>query len=130
VTDRAYRAIFGASILLALYFNLDGLMYVLIGMLFAEGLTNQRIPILVSQLRNSVSASAVRYINAELVLDSRFSTEAERVWRLTVGMFLLASYAFLDVLWWFPWFMGFAIFGAGLSGVCPVLLAIRWIGFK
>jgi hypothetical protein len=26
--------------------------------------------------------------------------------------------------------MGFAIFGAGLSGVCPVLLAIRWTGFR
>lgn len=130
MSDRAYRVIFGASILLSLYFNFEWLMYVLIGLFFAEGLTNQRIPILVSQLRNSVSAADVHYVNTEIVLDSRFGVEAERVWRLMVGVFLLISYSYLDALWWFPWFMGFAIFGAGLSGVCPVLLAIRWIGFR
>lgn len=130
MTDRVYRVIFGASILLSLYFNFEWLMYVLIGLFFAEGLTNQRIPILVSQLRNSVSAADVHYVNTEIVLDSRFGVEAERVWRLMVGVFLLISYSYLDALWWFPWFMGFAIFGAGLSGVCPALLAIRWIGFR
>ena len=56
--------------------------------------------------------------------------EAEQAWRLVVGLLLDVTFYFYDQLWFFPWFMGFAIFGAGLSGVCPVLLAIRWIGFK
>ena len=130
MTDRAYRTLFGACILLALYFDLSLMMYILIGLLFAEGLTNQRVPILVSDIRNRISVGEFHYVNLDMAVDSRFGTDAERVWRLTVGFFLLISYALIEPLWWFPWFMGFAIFGAGLSGICPVLMAIRWIGFK
>lgn len=130
MTDRAYRTLFGACILLALYFNLSLMMYILIGLLFAEGITNQRVPILVSDIRNRISVGEFHYVNLDMVVDSRFDTDAERVWRLSVGFFLLVSYALVEALWWFPWFMGFAIFGAGLSGICPVLMAIRWIGFR
>ena len=130
MTDRAYRTLFGACILLALYFDLSLMMYILIGLLFAEGITNQRVTILVSDIRNRISVGEFHYVNLDMAVDSRFDTDAERVWRLTVGFFLLISYALIEPLWWFPWFMGFAIFGAGLSGICPMLMAIRWIGFK
>lgn len=130
MTDRAYRTLFGACILLALYFDLSLMMYILIGLLFAEGITNQRVPMLVSNVRNRISVGEFHYVNHDMAMDSRFDTDAERVWRLTVGFFLLISYALIEPLWWFPWFMGFAIFGAGLSGICPVLMAIRWIGFR
>lgn len=130
MTDRAYRTLFGVSILLVLYFDLSLMMYILIGLLFTEGLTNQRVPILVSRMRNRIGAGEFHYENLDMAIDSRFDTDAERVWRLTVGFFLLVSYSLVEALWWFPWFMGFAIFGAGLSGICPVLMAIRWIGFR
>jgi hypothetical protein len=59
------------------------------------------------------------------------SFDAERVWRLTVGLMLLLSYDYLgDALWFMPWFMGFAILGAGASGVCPVLTVIKALGCK
>ena len=36
---------------------------------------------------------------------------------------------FLDAL--FVLFgMGFAILGAGVSGVCPILLGTKWVGFR
>lgn len=130
MTDRTYRTLLGASILIALYFDLRWLMYGVIGLLFLEGVTNQRIPKIVCSLRNSLAKTNIQYVNNELVASPRFNVESERVWRVVVGIFLLVSFVFVPVLWWFPWFMGFAIFGAGLSGVCPVLLAIRWIGFK
>jgi hypothetical protein len=57
--------------------------------------------------------------------------EAERGWRLSVATMLVISlFAFPDVLWFLPWFMGFAILGAGVSGVCPMYLAMRWAGLK
>ena len=130
MTDRTYRGLLGAVILLALYFELNWLMFALIGLLFAEGISNQRIPKLVYLLRNYLVKEEVGYVNYGQVAEPKFNVDSEQVWRLAVGFFLLVSFSYVDALWWFPWFMGFAIFGAGLSGVCPVLFAIRWIGFR
>jgi len=130
VSDRMYRGVLGAAILIALYFELQWMMLALIGFLFLEGITNQRLPKIVCKIRNSVTDNTVQYVNSEVVTSPRFNVESERVWRVVVGLMLLVSFVFIETLWWFPWFMGFAIFGAGLSGVCPVLLGIRWTGFK
>jgi len=130
MTDRMYRGLFGAAILIALYFELSWLMFALIGLLFAEGITNQRVSKLICNLRNCLTKEQIGYVNYGQVMNPKFNVDSERVWRLTVGLFLLVSFSYVEALWWFPWFMGFAIFGAGLSGVCPVLIAIRWVGFR
>jgi hypothetical protein len=70
-----------------------------------------------------------------LDMNSRFDFEAYRMWRITVALVLVVTFAMIhefgyDMLWFFPWFMGFAIIGAGVSGVCPGLLALRWVGFR
>ena len=130
MSDRTYRTIVGFSLLVILYFDLNYAMYGMIGLLFVEGITNLRVPMLVGLLRQSVLKQDYAYVDAALVEDPRFKLESERVWRIVVASFLFIGYFQVDALWFFPWFMGFAIFGAGLSGVCPVLLAIRWLGFK
>jgi hypothetical protein len=130
MTDRMYRGLLGAAILIALYFELSWLMFVLIGLLFAEGVTNQRVPKLFNMLRHFLVKDDMEYANDGQVTNPKFNVDSERVWRLTVGLFLLVSFSYIEALWWFPWFMGFAIFGAGLSGVCPVLFAIRRTGFR
>ncbi len=131
MTDRNYRTLLGLLILVALYFNLDWLMIGLIVVLIAESITNLRIPRLICMLRNcALKEQRFVYADAAELQSPRFSIEAERVWRFVVGSFLMLGFIYIDLLWFFPWFMGFAIFGAGLSGVCPVLLAIRWLGFK
>jgi len=130
MTDRTYRGLLGATILIALYFELSWLMFALIGLLFAEGITNQGVPKLVCMFRKCITKQKTDYVDYGEVINSKFNIDSERVWRLIVGLFLLVSFSYVDALWWFPWFMGFAIFGAGLSGVCPVLIAIRWIGFR
>jgi len=130
VSDRTYRTLLGLLLLVSLYFELSIFLYSIILILFIEGITNFRIPGIVCAIRKCVTKKAPDYVNMELVPDARFNIESERVWRIVVGAFLLLGYALNDSLWFLPWFMGFAIFGAGLSGVCPVLLAIRWLGFK
>ncbi len=48
-----------------------------------------------------------------------------------VAAFLVVSYiVFNKELWFFPWFIGFALFGAGLSGICPMVMGFRWVGFR
>lgn len=130
MTDRTYRGVFGAAILIALYFEMSWLMFTLIGLLFVEGVTNQRVPMLICTVRKCLQKEHAGYVNYGQVASPKFNVDSERVWRLTVALFLLISFSYVEALWWFPWFMGFAIFGAGLSGVCPVLIAIRWVGFR
>ena len=63
MTDRAYRTLLGVCILLALYFDLSLMIYILIGLVFAEGITNQRVPMLVSAVRNRIGAGEFHYVN-------------------------------------------------------------------
>lgn len=126
--DRTYRLILGALLLVSLYFEIAYLMYILIGLLFFEGATNLRLPLLLCKPQEK---SAVENNLAPIQHGSRFNFEAERAWRLIVSLMLLVTYVlFYNTLWFFPWFMGFAIFGAGASGVCPVLIGVKWAGCR
>lgn len=128
MSDRTYRLIFGALLLVSLYFEINYLIYFLIGMLFFEGITNFRVPLMMQKLQGK---AVIDSNLAPIQRSTRFNIEAERAWRLIVGMMLLVTYVyFYDTLWFFPWFMGFAIFGAGVSGVCPVLIGVKWAGCR
>lgn len=128
MSDRTYRLILGMLLLVSLYFEISYLMYFLIGMLFFEGATNLRVPLLLGKPQGDSGENSDL---APIQRGNRFKLEAERAWRLIVGLMLLITYVFFyDEMWFFPWFMGFAIFGAGASGVCPGLISIKWAGFR
>ncbi|MGD8926222.1 MAG: hypothetical protein PVG20_05200 [Thioalkalispiraceae bacterium] len=130
MSNRLYRLLYGALLLIALYFELDILIYVLIGLAVFEAVTNLRIPKLISRIRFGNNGDPMEgTIGLNFKTRTRF--EAERGWRLTVASMLAISvFVFPDTLWFFPWFMGFAVFGAGVSGVCPMFLLMKWIGLK
>lgn len=132
MSERFFRLIVGTLLLASLYFEVQSGILLLIGLLTAEGLTNVRVPRLVTRLRLADTGNFED--SRELVLQThtaRIAFDAERAWRLVVAvMLVLAVFVFHEQLWFFPWFMGFAIFGAGLSGVCPVLISLKLIGFR
>lgn len=130
MTDRTYRTIIGLILLIVLYFEFNYVLYGIIVILFAEGITNFRLPKLMGLIRRNWLKQDYTYVDDGLVENSKFNLESERVWRILVGVFLFIGFYLVEALWFFPWFMGFAILGAGLSGVCPMLLAVRWLGFK
>lgn len=133
MSERTFRFIIGALLLAALYFGMDHLMRAIIAVLVLEAISNWRIPLLITRLRKQDTSSF--HDSAHILLtgdrDHRFSFDAERAWRLVVAaMLVLTLYFFNDLLWFFPWFMGFAILGAGISGVCPVLISLKFAGFR
>ena len=131
MSDRTFRLIFGALLLLALYFDLNYLMYSLIVILLLEGITNWRIPLIIQKIRGIGTTDESSDKLAPIRHEYRFNFEAERAWRLLSATMLVITYVlFNDLLWFFPWFMGFALFGAGASGVCPMLTGIRKIGCR
>jgi hypothetical protein len=130
LSNRLYRFIFGLVLLVALYFEAHYLVYAVIIISLVEAVTNWRIPLLVSRLRFHNDGELNE---GSLGINFRQSIpfDAERMWRITVVLMLAISYfSFPDTLWFFPWFMGFAILGAGISGVCPIFLGIKWLGFR
>lgn len=107
------------------------MIYLLCLWLLFEAITNIRLTTLTQQLIHKPVAAGLTVFHTQL----RYNYDSFRVWRLTVafmlgGSFMLLNEQNIEVVWFIPWFMGFAILGAGVSGVCPVLLLIRWIGFK
>ncbi len=130
MSNRLYRLTFGALLLVALYLDLYPLMYAMVGIAAFEGITNLRIPVLVSRLRG-VDAPDVNEGTLGIAFRLRTGFEAERGWRLSVAaMLAIGLFVFPEPLWFFPWFIGFALLGAGVSGVCPMLLALKWTGLR
>ena len=127
MSERHFRVIVGFWLVLGLILNSVDIIYVLFGILLFEGVTNFRIPGLVTRLRFGSGDSAA------IIKDTgtRFSFEAERALRFIVVIFAYAPMQQgLEILWWMPWFVGFALIGAGLSGICPMVLALRFVGLR
>ena len=131
MSERVYLILVGVTLLAFLYVDVNELIYGLSLLMVLEGVTNWRVPLLMQRARN------VQLDTGLMVLDvkQRFEFEAPRALRLVFATVLLISflayteYGF-EFLWFFPWFLGFAMFGAGASGVCPMVLFLKWLGFK
>jgi hypothetical protein len=130
MTDRIYRTILGLVLLMVLYFESTPALYGLVVVLLLEGVSHRSIPRLVGELGTRMGMQALAYHPEPCKTQPKYNFDAELMWRLTVAVIVLITYSFDKYFWFFPWFMGFAIFGSGLSGVCPGLLALRWLGFK
>ncbi len=123
--------VLGALILTALYFEKSIIIYTLSIWLLFEGISG----ILLTLLSQKVIPIAEPVGLTTFRTHQRFNFEASRATRIIIASFLGGAFFLLneydiEVLWFFPWFMGFAIFGAGVSGVCPILLITKWLGFK
>ena len=124
MTERSFRLVVGIWLVVGLLLAAPGAIQVLILVLLFEGLTNWRLPMLIARLRGAPVADPPTEA-------CRVPFEAERALRLLVaGLLALALFAWPDLLWWLPWFIGFALIGAGLSGICPLVQALRWVGMR
>lgn len=131
MSERVFLFLVGVYILVALYLGMDLMIYMLSLWLLFEAITDIRLTTLSQKFMKQTVPAGLIIFNTH----QRFNFDAIRAWRITVaallgGSLLLLKEYNVDFVWFFPWFMGFAIMGAGASSVCPVLLFIRWIGFR
>lgn len=131
MSERAYLFLTGVYILIGLYLEIDLMIYGLCLWLVFEGVTGLMLT------RQSAKFIPVSDPVGLTMFRSqqRFDFDALRATRIVIALFLGGSFLLLreydvEFLWFFPWFMGFAILGAGASGVCPILLVTKWIGFR
>ena len=127
MSERNFRLLIGVWLMLALLAAQPLPIYVLMGMLLFEGITNWRVPALVSRLRSGSEPTVTAVTSSNWVI----SFEAERALRLIlVAMLGLSLLLEPQLVWWLPWFIAFALIGAGLSGICPMVSALRWAGMR
>lgn len=125
MSERYFRIILGSSLLIILYFDVKYALYTYIGIMFFEGITNLRIPIILSRLRYGELTEPPEATNF------RINFEAERALRLAIGIFLIISYIFFaELLWFIPWFIGIMLLSAGITNNCPMYATFKWLGFK
>lgn len=127
MTERMFRFILGASLGVLLLVQNKELIYAYIGILLFEGVTNWRVPILISKLRfGKTYAPTVPHADSGWI-----PLDAERILRILVASMLILSYVmFREQTWFFPWFIGFMLFMAGMTNICPMVMGLRWIGFR
>lgn len=128
MSERVFRFILGASLIFLLYLQADALVYVYIGVLLFEGVTNWRVPLLVSRLRYGADFRMQDVLSPGC---NRISFDAERMLRLIVAVMLIATFVmYPEQTWFFPWFIGFMLFMAGMTNICPMVMGLRWMGFR
>lgn len=126
MSEKNFRIVLGAWLVMGLLLNSVPLIYALVALLLFEGLTNLRIPGLLVRAGSGAPQEA-----NDQNPNARVSFEAERALRLIVAtLILIPMSGAADFLWLLPWFVGFALIGAGLSGICPMVLALRWLGLR
>lgn len=128
MTERAYRFMFGFSMLLCLFMGWDYAIYALLGLLLAEGITNWRVPILVSRMRYPMGGFQVTDSENPYY---RVHYEAERMLRWVMAAALGAGFImFPKQLWFLPWFASLNLLLAGITGICPMVMLLRRLGLK
>jgi hypothetical protein len=128
MTERTFRLILGGTLLLILLSGRVELLYMYIGIVSLEGLTNWRIPVLISKLRYGQEH---RDPSGHVTSKTKYPVDAERVLRLVIAAILMCSIIlFPKTLWFVPWFVGFALTMAGMTGICPMCIFFKKLGFK
>ena len=131
MNDRIFRVLLGFVLIAALYLEINEIIYGLIALLLFEGVMNLRTSRLFSKPAKSFSETDPDGEPQGPEEGARLSFEAERALRLVVAVFLIVGLVLFNTqIWFLPWFVGFALVGAGLSGICPMVLALKKIGFQ
>ena len=128
MSERSFRSILGFTLILLLFNQWDTLVHIFIGVLLFEGITNWRVPIIVSRLRYGANAPNGLSTACQQM---QINFDAERALRLVVAIFLIVSFVlFQEQTWLFPWFIASMLLSAGLTNICPMNMFLKWIGFK
>lgn len=136
MSERTFRLISGIALwivlLLSILYQNDTFLIAYCLIFLFEGITNWRIPLIISRIRYGHSApEVVSGGNAQVKHSVFASLEAERMMRFTMVLFIFLSYfVFPDALWFFPWYIAGMMIVSGITSICPMVMFLRWVGFR
>jgi uncharacterized membrane protein len=134
MTERVYRMVLGGMLWLALvlsaYLETTAPMYIVIALLFFEGITNWRVPVIITRIKYGERYK--EYLEAPACATRWFGTfDAERMLRFIVAFLLLFSlHIATDITWFMPWLFAAMLILAGITNICPMVMLLRWAGLR
>ena len=130
MSEHTYRLLVGSLMLIILYSEFYIVAYVVVAMTLFEGLTNQRLNLLVTRLRKKLGADVSAFEQPPRE-NCRIPFDAERAQRLFIAVtFTTLFFAAPKELWIINWFFAFGMLIAGIVMFCPVIAFFRAIGFR
>lgn len=129
MTERAYRLVTGILLLAFLFFRQDYAVWGLVVLMTFEGITNWRIPIIVSKALYPDNVLKVTEGENQCCI---IRYDAERMLRWIVMLLIVLGILqhTEHLFWFFPWFVGLMLLLAGVTGICPMVMALRKLGLK
>lgn len=130
MSEHTYRLIIGSLLLALLYTESTNLAYFIIAMTLVEGLTNQRLNLVVTRIRHKLFTGTSQS-DLPPRQGSRIPIDAERAQRLFISLMFAALYfGAPEELWMLNWFFAFGMLLSGIVMFCPVIALFRVIGFR
>lgn len=134
MSERLFRLIMGAMLFSALTYSAliesQVPIYIVLGILTFEALTNWRIPIIVTRIRYGKEYK--QYLQTPKP-GNRFLSkiEAERFLRIGVIVFVCLPYIVsIEYIEFIPWFVATALSLAGITNICPMVILLKYSGMR
>ena len=130
MSEHMYRLIVGTLLLLLLYTEYYIVGYFVITIALIEGLTNQRLNLVITRFRRKFGADMSKYEKPPRQ-NYRIPFDAERAQRLFIAVvFAALFFAAPEELWILNWLFAFGMLISGIVMFCPIIAFFRVIGFR
>lgn len=130
MSEHTYRLVMGSALLFLLYTELGLLAYIIVSFILFEGVTNLRLNLLITRLRNKFGAN-LQEVDGPPRENYRVNFDAERAQRLTVAISFGALFFYTpQELWIINWMFAFGMLISGIVMFCPLIALFRVVGFR
>jgi hypothetical protein len=130
MSEHTYRLVMGTLLLIILYTDINVFSYTIIGIILFEGITNLRLNLLVTRIRNKFGAN-LSEVDGPPRKNYRINFEAERAQRLIVAVAFAALFFYSPrELWMLDWMFSFGMVISGIVMFCPIIELFKKLGFR
>lgn len=131
MSERLFRLILGVTLWLTLvlsaYYETMIPVYIYVGFLLFEGITNWRITLIINKIRYGTEPTTIE--NKEQNWINKI--DSERALRIMLALLVIISFSVLpDFMWFLPWFFAGMLILAGTTNICPMVMFLKWSGMK
>ena len=131
MSERFFRLILGVtlwlSLVLSAFYQTMTPIYLYVGFLLFEGITNLRITLIINRIRYGLNSPPTENTHKYWIN----KIDSERALRIMLALLVIISFTVMpDFMWFLPWFFAGMLILAGTTNICPMVMFLKWSGMK